>query len=80
MLTASSPAVLDAAIDSLLTVVYRVFTLLRLEINWKPGKTECFLQYRGRNATARLHARRTGPSGALVVKVPGTDLFITVVD
>ena len=79
MLTASSPAALDRAIDVLLAIVTRVFDLLRLEINWKPGKTECFLRYRGRQAAAKLQARRTGPDSSLVVAVPGTPHVITVV-
>ena len=48
-------------------------------VNWKPGKTECFLRYRGRQAAAKLQARRTGPDSSLVVAVPGTPHVITVV-
>jgi hypothetical protein len=80
MLTASSPRALDIAINTLLKVIVRVYSILRLEINWKPGKTECFLRYRGKNATKRLDARRVGPSMTLAVIVPNTDKMVTVVD
>lgn len=80
MLTAASPALLDTAVDALLAIVHRIYKLLRLEVNWKPGKTECFLHYRGRGAARRLQERRAGPDGSLVVAVPGTAFTIKIVD
>ena len=80
LLTAASPVLLDKGIDKLLCALTRVFRLLRLEINWKPGKTECFLQYRGHGSSRRLDARRVGPKKEVLVVVPGTDAAITVVD
>ena len=47
---------------------------------WKPGKTECLLQYRGHGASKRLEARRIGPDGRLVVRVPKSDASINVVE
>jgi hypothetical protein len=47
----------------------RIFNLLGMVINRKPGKTECILRYRGKGATAALE--RTRGNGKLVIKIPG---------
>ena len=79
LLSATSPRVLDQSIDVVLKLLVSIFDILRLEVNWKPGKTECFLRYRGKRSVRRLEARRLGPNGELLVKVPGTTQHITVV-
>jgi hypothetical protein len=78
MLSAPSPAILDKAIDTLLMIITRVFSLLQMEINWKPGKTEALLQYRGKNATSHLDSRRY--NGKLMIPVPNSsNAFVNVV-
>jgi DNA-directed RNA polymerase subunit RPC12/RpoP len=79
MISSMSPTLLDSAINVLLSTLAKVFRLLRFEINWKPGKTECFIRYRGKGATKRLNARRVGPNNTLVVQVPDSEALITVV-
>jgi hypothetical protein len=78
MLTAKTPAKLDMAINILLESLVKIFAILRLEINWKPGKTEAILQYRGRDATAKTQSRRK--DGKLQITVPGCDVMINVVE
>ena len=51
-LVAKTAAWLDDAIDKLLETVATTFHLLDLLINYKQGKTECFLKCRGHGATA----------------------------
>ena len=81
MIAAASPCLLDKAIETMLSILTRIYRLLRLEVNWKPGKTECFLRYRGKGATKRLEKRRVGPDNSLAIKVPGYDsTCITVVN
>ena len=70
---------LDKAINAALTSTTRIFSLLHVEINWKPGKTECFLQYRGHGANRRLDARRMD-GNRLAVRVPGSSAAINVVE
>ena len=70
VLMAKSPALLDRAIDITLKAVFRIFSLLHLQINLAEGKTECFLSYRGKHAVAKREARR-GPDGKLRIDVPG---------
>eukprot|EP00972_Heterocapsa_arctica_P108574 15988393-Heterocapsa_arctica.AAC.1 len=48
-------------------------------MNFSPKKTECFLKYRGKHATAHLQRRRTGPDGSLEVRIPGGGPAIRVV-
>lgn len=49
-------------------IITRLFGELQMQINWKPGKTESLLQYRGKNASAHLDRRRF--NGKLMVQVP----------
>ena len=79
MLCAKSASELDACIDVLLVSLSGVFSLLQFEINWKPGKTECSIVYRGKNAAAHYQARRAGPADSMVVRVPGSVNSISVV-
>ncbi|CAK0824114.1 unnamed protein product [Prorocentrum cordatum] len=79
LLCAETPAVLDRNIDVLLGSLCGIFDPLGFVNNWKPGKTECSLIYRGHNAAAHYAARRIGPRGALQVKFPGSSGHVTVV-
>ena len=58
-IVASSPATLDKAIDVIVASLRAAFTAFNLNINWKQGKSEAMLRYRGRNAAKRLDARRS---------------------
>ena len=81
MLSASTPKALDCSTDKLLCMVTGTFDTLKLEANWKPGKTECFLTYRGKNASKHYERRRSvDGSSQLRVKVPNSDRFLNVVD
>ena len=76
ILFAVSPKLLGRAIDMLLLTVCRVYKVLNLTINWKPGKTEAILQYRGQHAAASLRARRPSLGEPPVIAVPSsTDLL-----
>ena len=80
MLAANTPSTLDANIDILLVSLSSVFKkLLKIEIKWKPGKTECCSVYRGGHATDHYRARRVGANGSLAVRVPISGELITVV-
>eukprot|EP00973_Karenia_brevis_P042286 5852134-Karenia_brevis.AAC.1 len=50
MLAATSPKALNRAIATLLEVLVDVFRKFGFRINWKEGKTECFVTFRGRHA------------------------------
>jgi hypothetical protein len=56
---ASTPAALDVAIDVIVSSLRTAFAAFNLTINWKPGKSEAMLRYRGRHASKRLDARRS---------------------
>jgi len=58
-IVASSPAALDKAIDVIVASLRSAFTAFNLHINWKKGKSEAMLRYRGRGAAKRLDARRS---------------------
>jgi hypothetical protein len=70
VLLARSCALLDTAIDICLNSLVRIFECLSLSINWKPGKTECLLKYRGQHAAKHLEARRF--DSKLRIDVPGS--------
>ena len=48
-------------------------------MNWKPGKSECFLIFRGKGSTGRLQRRRVLPKGGLAVTVPRRGVKLLVV-
>ena len=52
VLLATSPRVLDAAIQVLLRILVTTFANLHLEINFHPGKSEALLFYCGKGAVA----------------------------
>ena len=70
VLVAPTPRLLDHAISRLLEITVQVFSLLSLRINWKPGKSEAMLKYRGRRACKHYEARRI--DGKLFIPVPGS--------
>ena len=67
VIMAPTPHQLDIAIDMLLSAVVRIFKGLSLDINWKPGKSECMLRYRGKRASSKYDQRRI--DGKLWVQV-----------
>ena len=79
MIMALTADALDRAIDALLTPLCRIYRLLHMTINWKAGKTEALLVYRGPGAAGRLHARRPAPGEPPSIPVPGCDLRLLVV-
>lgn len=68
LLSASNGALLDKAIDLLLSSIASSFAKFALDINWGKGKSECFVKYRGTNATWHYSNHRC--NGALVYDVP----------
>ncbi|CAK0891389.1 unnamed protein product, partial [Prorocentrum cordatum] len=79
MLTAPRAADFDSAIDVILTAVCNIYKSMNLTINWKPGKSECFLVYRGTGATSCLEKRRVQRGGGLAIAVPGRNVLLHVV-
>jgi hypothetical protein len=77
VLIAYSPRSLDLAIELLLKHLVQVFEQSRSEINWKPGKTEALLKYRGKNATKHVQRRRH--DGKLLIRIPGSDSSLQIV-
>ena len=80
MIAAATAELLGVAIDALLIPLQRVYRLLAMTINWKPGKTEGMLLYRGSDAQRRMHARRPSPTAAPSIAIPGTDQRVLLVD
>lgn len=78
MLAAATPRIMDASIDVVLNITTKTFNVMKLEFSWKPGKTECFLVYRGKRAGVHYKARRSDGEGDLVVKVSGKLEIINV--
>ena len=70
---------LDDAIQILLSLLFRIYRLMNLEINLSPGKTEAILVYRGRGASAHLRARRPAPFEPPRIMVPGSTAVLHTV-
>ena len=79
MLYGCSAKSLDDAIETMLTTVCQMYDRLNLTINWKAGKSECFLVYRGAAATACLQRRRVREDGSLAVEVTALGVQLLVV-
>ena len=78
VLVARTSRLLDLAIQKLLEIVVRVFSLLSLKNNWLPGKTEALLKYRGRRACKHYEALRV--DNKLLIQVPGVGgQFLSIV-
>ena len=75
-IVASSPAVLDRGIEIITQAYCNAFRKYNLQINWKRGKSEAMIKYRGRNATRKLDARRT-PEGKCI-RINDTDRLFLV--
>ena len=58
VLVAKSPKLLDGAIDILISTLTTVFAKYALDINWRKGKTEAMIKYRGKDATKHFEQRR----------------------
>ena len=78
MLAAPSATKLAAPIDFTLAAVCNIFHALRFQVNWKPNKTECFVQFRGKGAAQRLNERRNA-NGDVVFRIPGSNLEVRAV-
>jgi hypothetical protein len=50
---ATSPKILMCAIPVLMRNLCQTFRYFGFKINWKPGKTECFLKFRGKHSEAQ---------------------------
>ena len=79
ILLSTSAKGLDSAIQILLSLLFRIYHLMNLEINLSPGKTEAILVYRGKGATECLRARRPTPSEPPRIIVPGSSSALHVV-
>ena len=78
VLSASSPAALDAAVQVLLGILTSTFHDLHLTVNWGPGKTESLLHYRGIGARAAREAWRRD-DGSLSIPVPNSSVMLRIV-
>eukprot|EP00973_Karenia_brevis_P055075 7656627-Karenia_brevis.AAC.1 len=72
VLVARTPQLLDAAIDIALDALVDIFDCLHLELNFKAGKSECLVKYRGTGAASHLNKRRQA-DGRLLIRVPHRD-------
>ena len=77
MLTARTPKLLDAGIAAMIKSYVDAFRRYWLQTNWRPGKSEALLVYRGEHATTCLNARRAG--GNIQIPVPGGEQHLHVV-
>jgi hypothetical protein len=75
-IVASSPAVLDRGIEIITNAYCNAFRKYNLQINWKRGKSEAMIKYRGRRATQRLDAHRS-PDGKCI-RINDTDRVFLV--
>ena len=79
MLAADDSRSLADAIDCCILVLSTTFQLLKLEVNWRPGKTECLVQMRGKQGRDIVEKWRR-EDGSLSIPVPQCDTRINVVD
>ena len=79
MLAAHHPESLASAIDCCTLVLSTTFELLMLEVNWRPGKTECLVQMVGKLGRDIVEKWRCD-DGSLSILVPQSDMRINVVD
>ena len=68
-IAASSPKVLMASIPVLMRHLCQVFMYFGFKINWKPGKTECFLTFRGKHSEAQRQ-KLVKQDGQLMIPLP----------
>ena len=79
MLAADDSRSLAEAIDCCTLVLLTTFQLLKLEVNWRLGKTECLDQMSGKHGRDILEKWRR-EDGSLSIPVPQCDMRINVVD
>ena len=79
MLAADDSRSLADAIDCCTLVLSTTFQLLKLEVNWRPGKTECLVQMSGKHGRDIVEKWRR-EDGSLSIPVPQCDMRINVVD
>ena len=79
MLAADDSRSLAEAIDCCTLVLSTTFQLLQLEVNWRPGKTECLVQMSGKLGRDIVEKWRR-EDGSLSIQVPLCDMRINVVD
>ena len=77
MLAADESRSLAAAIDCCTLVLPTTFQLLKLEVNWRPRKTECLVQMVGKHGRDIVEKWRRG-DGSLSIPVPECDMRINV--
>ena len=73
MLAAKSPAALMLAQELLLRHLCAVFRMMGFVINWKAGKSECFLIFRGKRAAEHTEKYRPGRSHVPLPENAGAD-------
>ena len=78
MLAADDSRSLAAAIDCCALVLSTTFQLLKLEVNWRPAKTECLVQMSGKHGRDIVEKKRRD-DGSLSIPVPQCDMIIHVV-
>ena len=76
MLAADESRSLAAAIDCCTLVLSTTFQLLKLDVNWRPGKTECLVQMIGKHGRDLVEKWRRDDG----IPVPQCDMRINVVD
>ena len=73
MLAAKSPAALMLAQELLLRHLCAIFRMMGFVINWKAGKSECFLIFRGKRAAEHTEKYRPGKSHVPLPENAGAD-------
>ena len=66
---ASSPKILMAAIPVVMRNICQVFRYFGFKVNWKPGKTECFITLRGKHAEPQKQ-KLLKRDGEVVIPLP----------
>ena len=79
MLAADDSRSLAVAIDCCTLVLSTTFQFFKLEVNWRPGKTECLVQMIGKHGRDIVEKWRRD-DGSLNILVPQCDMRINVVD
>ena len=72
MLAADDSRSLADAVDCCTLVLSTTFQLLKLEVNWRPGKTECLVQMSGKHGRDIVEKWRR-EDGSLSIPVPQCD-------
>ena len=78
MLSGSTPRMLDIAIEFVLQDLVDVFHEYGLNINWAPGKSECLLKYRGKNAQKHELSRTHEDNMRIKLLANASSSFLTV--